>query len=215
MTSLSATSKLDIFIDEKYLPLSKKVKLGIIAALFILPLLLFYFLMFMPGQDKIEKLNRQKTALQTEIRKAKKAAASLPRYKREMEELKRKFEEIAVVLPKKKEIPELLRNISDLGKSAGLDFLSFKPGKETPRDFYAEIPIDISIRGPYHNLGHFLDRVSKLNRLVTVNNIKMGSPKREGGEMLLNSTCRLLTYRFTGQQVQNNNKKNKKKRRKR
>ncbi|BCO10348.1 pilus assembly protein PilO [Desulfolithobacter dissulfuricans] len=215
MTSISATSKLDTFIDEKYLPLDKKVKLGITAALFLLPVLLFYFLIYMPGQDRIKKLNREKTALQTEIRKAKKAAANLPRYKKEMEELKRQFEEIAVVLPKKKEIPELLRNISDLGKSAGLDFLSFKPGKEIPRDFYAEIPINISIRGPYHNMGYFLDRVSKLDRLVTVNNIKMGSPKREGGEMLLNSTCRLLTYRFTGQQVQKDKKKNKKKRRKR
>jgi type IV pilus assembly protein PilO len=106
----------------------------------------------------------------------------------------------------------LLRSISDHGKSAGLDFLSFKPGAEIPRDFYAEIPVDISTKGPYHNMGFFLDQVSKLERLVTVNNIKMGSPKKEGSEMLLNSTCRLVTYRFTNTKLPSENEGKGKKR---
>ena len=61
-------------------------------------------------------------------------------------------------------------------------------------------------------MGYFLDQVSRLDRIVTVNNIKMGSPKKEGGEMLLNSNCRLVTYRFTNTQVSttDNNKKKKK-----
>jgi type IV pilus assembly protein PilO len=46
-------------------------------------------------------------------------------------------------------------------------------------------------------MGYFLDQVSKLDRIVTVDNIRMGSPAKEGGEVLLNSSCRLLTYRFT------------------
>jgi type IV pilus assembly protein PilO len=59
-------------------------------------------------------------------------------------------------------------------------------------------------------MGYFLDQVSKLDRIVTVDNIKMGSPKREGGEMLLNSSCRLVTYRFTNTQVSKPDKKKKK-----
>jgi type IV pilus assembly protein PilO len=100
-------------------------------------------------------------------------------------------------LPKTQEIPNLLRNISDLGRNAGLDFLTFTPGQEIPKDFYAEIPIDISIKGPYHNLGLFFDKVSKLDRIVTVNNITIDKPEQEGAEMMLNSSCKLLTYRFT------------------
>jgi type IV pilus assembly protein PilO len=50
-------------------------------------------------------------------------------------------------------------------------------------------------------MGFFLDQVSKLNRIVAVNNIKMGSPKKDGGEMLLSSNCRLVTYRFTNKQA--------------
>ena len=96
----------------------------------------------------------------------------------------------------------MLRNISDLGKSAGLDFLKFVPGVEIPKDFYAEIPIDITITGPYHNLGFFLDKVSKLDRIVTVNNINIDKSQKDGLEMLLNSTCRLVTYRFTNVKLQ-------------
>ena len=79
----------------------------------------------------------------------------------------------------------------------GLDFLTFTPQADNPKDFYAEIPVTINVRGPYHNMGFFFDQVSKLERIVTVANVKMSSPKKEAGEMLLNSDCRLVTYRFT------------------
>jgi len=197
MASSNSEKKFDTFLEEKYIPLDKKAKIGIIIAAVIIPVALFYFLVYKPGADKITTLNKQIVSARTELNKARKAARELPKYKAEIEKTKKKFEEASIVLPKTKEIPDLLRNISDLGKGAGLDFLSFRPGTEIPKDFYAEIPVDIAIRGPYNNMGFFLDQVSKLNRIVVVNNIKMASPKKEGGEMLLSSTCRLVTYRFT------------------
>ncbi len=197
MVSSNSEKKFDTFIDEKYIPLDKKAKIGIVLAALIVPVALFYFLVYKPGEDKITALNKQIVSARTDLNKARKAARELPKYKAEIEKTRKEFEIAAVVLPKTREIPNLLRNISDLGKGAGLDFLSFKPGAEALKDFYAEIPVDIAIRGPYHNMGFFLDQVSKLNRIVVVNNIKMASPKQEGGEMLLNSTCRLVTYRFT------------------
>jgi len=210
MAPASLSAKIDTFISEKYIPLERKVKILLIVLLFLLPVVLFYFIFYSPKQKKIKGLETQKTSLTAEVQKAKKAARNLKKYQAEVAEAKKRFEDTAIVLPKKKEIPDLLRNISDLGKGAGLDFLSFKPGSELPKDFYAEIPVDISIRGPYHNMGYFLDQVSKLDRIVTVDNIKMGSPKKEGGEMLLNSSCRLLTYRFTNTEVSKKNNKKKK-----
>ncbi|NOQ46051.1 MAG: type 4a pilus biogenesis protein PilO [Desulfobulbaceae bacterium] len=209
MATGSALSKFDTFLNEKYIPLEKKVKIIILIFLILLPIALFYFFLYKPGADKIQTLNKQKASMKTELMQAQKASRDLPKYRADMEETQKRFDAMAVLLPKKKEIPDLLRNISDLGKGAGLDFLSFKPGSEIPQDFYSEIPVDISIRGPYHNMGFFLDHVSKLDRIVTVNNIKMGSPKEDSGEMLLNSTCRLMTYRFTNVQVQKPDQKKK------
>jgi type IV pilus assembly protein PilO len=206
----STSAKLDTFISEKYIPLDKKIKILVAVALFVLPVVLFYFLFYAPNLKKITLLEGQKKTLTADVNKAKKAAKNLKKHKAELEQTKQYFEKIAVVLPKKKEIPKLLRNISDLGKSAGLDFVSFAPGSEIPKEFYAEIPINISISGPYHNMGYFLDQVSKLDRIVTVNNITMGSPKKEAGEMVLSSTCRLVTYRFTNTSTQPKGKNKKK-----
>lgn len=210
MASASSSAKFDTFISDKYIPLERKMKIILALLVFILPLILFYFLYYSPKQKSITGLEQQKTTLESEVRRAQQAAKDLQKYKDEVEEAEKRFTETAIVLPKKREIPNLLRNISDLGKGAGLDFLSFKPSQERPKDFYAEIPVDISIRGPYHNMGYFLDQVSKLNRIVTVDNIKMASPKKEGAEILLNSSCRLLTYRFTNTQISKTDGKKKK-----
>jgi type IV pilus assembly protein PilO len=162
MASDKKASKLNAFIDTKYIPLDNKVKLAILIALIVLPLGLFYFLSYTKNIEIIEKLNKQRVTLQTDIAKAKKAASELDKMKAEKKETEAKFQETATVLPKGKEIPRLLTNISDLGKRAALDFNSFRPGAEIPKDFYAEIPVNIQIKGPYHNLGYFLDKISKL-----------------------------------------------------
>ncbi len=192
-----APNKVDTFINEKYIPLDKKFKIIIAVILIVAPIALFWFMFLDKNLKEIDRLEQDKSKLTAEVTKAKKAAANLKQHQAELAAITKKFEEISIVLPKKKEIPDLLRNISDLGKGAGLDFNSFAPGAEIPKDFYAEIPIKIAITGPYHNMGYFLDQVSKLNRIVTVNNIQMGSPRKSGGEMLLKSSCSLVTYRFT------------------
>lgn len=192
---------LSAFIDTKYIPLDNKIKIVIALVLIIAPIALFYFFMYSPNVQKIQGLETRKTGLEAEIKKAKEAAGQLKKVEEDKAKTEELFKETATLLPKDKEIPALLRNISDLGKGAGLDFLSFKPGAEAPKDFYAEIPIDMQIDGPYHSMGYFLDQVSKLERIVTVDNIQMGSGKKGGGEMLLKSTCRLKTYRFTGIQA--------------
>ncbi len=198
MATNKAQAKFNTFVEEKYIPLETKVKLIIVVLAISIPVALCYFFIYKPGFVKIESLNAQVVSVKKSIGKAKEAAKNLPKYEKKLAGTQLKFEETKVLLPKTKEIPNLLRGISDLGKDAGLDFLSFKPGAEIPKDFYSEIPIDISIRGPYHNLGYFLDQVSKLERIVTVDNITMGGPKKEGSEMLLNSKCKLKTYKFTG-----------------
>jgi type IV pilus assembly protein PilO len=190
-------SKFDLFIDDKYISFDNKKKVLALCVIFIFPLVLCYFLLFQPNFDKIDGLEKQVQTSAEELKKVRKAASNLAQHEQELQKAKEAFELTSVLLPKSQEIPDLLRNISDLGKHSGLDFLSFVPGAEVPKDFYAEIPIDIKIRGPYHNLGLFLDKVSKLERIVTVNNIRTEKVDQEGNEILLTSSCRLLTYRFT------------------
>ena len=195
------------FIDDKYIPLDKKFKWIIAVILFLLPAVLFYFFLFQPQQEKKTQLTGQRATLTAELQKAKAKAANRGKLQAELKAIEERFAEAALLLPKEKEIPALLTNISALGRGAGLDFLVFKPQADVPRDFYSEIPVAIKVRGPYHNMGVFLDQVSKLGRIVTVSNITMGGPKNEAGEMLLNSSCRLITYRFTNKKLPTKKKK--------
>jgi type IV pilus assembly protein PilO len=185
------------FIDEKYIPLAPRVKLGIAAVIALFPLVIFYFAFYQPNSTKIGALEGTKSTLDREVKEVEAKAANLAKFEKELEEAMAVFQESSTLLPKEKEIPKLLKDISALGRNAGLDFLTFKPMADVPKDFYAEIPVTINVRGPYHNMGFFFDQVSKLERIVSVSNIKMSSPKKDGGEMLLNSDCILLTYRFT------------------
>lgn len=189
------------FIDQKYIPLQRKHKIAGAAALLILPLVLFFFLFYQPKSKAIEGLIQQKNTAMQELQKAKGTAATIDKHRAEMASIEEQFKDTSVLFPKEREIPRLLTDISAEGQSAGLEFLTFKPMAAIPKDFYSEIPIDIQVRGPYHNVGSFLDHVSKLNRIVSVSNIKIGAPGKSEGEILLNSTCRLVTYQFTGTQL--------------
>lgn len=194
---MKKTNAFATFIDNKFIPLDQKIKVGIAVAVLLLPAILFYFVWFQPQIKKISLLNNQKAIIANELHKAKTKAANREKLRAELDATEKLFEETATLLPKEKEIPSLLTNISSLGRGSGLDFLTFKPSADIPKDFYSEIPVDIKVRGPYHNMGIFLDQVSKLDRIVTVANISITSPKQEGTEMLLDSSCRLVTYRFT------------------
>jgi type IV pilus assembly protein PilO len=205
----TSNSAFATFIDERFLPLAPRIKLAITVAIVLLPVVAFYFAYYQPKADEIAGLEKKKVTLQKEIRVVKKKAANLAKFEKELEEARAIFMEAAVLLPKEKEIPQLLKDISSLGRTAGLDFNTFKPLPDVPRDFYSEIPISIKVRGPFHNMGFFFDHVSKLERIVSVTNVKMSSPKKEGGEMLLNSDCRLLTYRFTNKELPKPDKKKK------
>ena len=116
MASDKKTSKLNAFIDTKYIPLDNKIKFAIFVALVVLPIVLFYFFSYTKNIQKIETLQKKKVTLPGEIAKAKKAASELDEIKQAIKETEAKFRNTATVLPKDKEIHGLLTNISDLGK---------------------------------------------------------------------------------------------------
>lgn len=186
----------DSFLDTKVSKLDQKQKLAIFIAALAIPIVACIFLVFSPKNKEIKGLEGRKANLEIEIRKVEATVRQLDKHKAEMEETKLQFKAASMLLPEGKEIPSLLTNISSQGTNSGLDFLSFKPTGEIPKEFYAEIPVSIAVNGPYHNVGLFLDKISKLPRIVTVSNVNMGSPKLIENEMFLNTTFNLVTYRF-------------------
>ena len=184
------------FLDDKVANLNKQYKTAIFAASMIIPVVLFFFLFFSPKSDDIKKLEKNNRYLNSEIQKVEAIADKLDEHKAEKAKVELQLKAASLLLPKQKEIPSLLTNISEQGTSSGLEFVSFTPNPERQEQFYAVIPVAISINGSYHKIGTFLDKISKLNRIVSVNNITLGSPSNTEGQMMLNATLELVTYRF-------------------
>jgi type IV pilus assembly protein PilO len=203
--------KVNSLLDDKVAKLNRNHKIGICAAAVLIPLIAFYFLNFAPKNDKIGQLKQKQQQLEREIREVEKKAADLKKYEAEMAETNLMFQMASNFLPQQQEIPSLLTNISSKGTNSGLEVFFFRPKNEKMQEFYAKIPVEIKVSGPYHNVGVFLDEISKLSRIVSVDNINMGSPKKVDGEMLLDTNFTLITYRFI-EPAKGAKKKRKKKR---
>jgi len=193
--------KIDVFLEAKFIPLAVKLKLAILAGMLFLPAVAWWFFLFTPTTDEIKLLKNRLGTLTTELNEVKAFADKIGENKAMLEATDTKLKEAAILLPQKQEIPSLLTNISNLGTQAGLEFVKFVPAKEKPQEFYAEIPVEIEVRGPYHNVGVFLDGISKLPRLVTVENMEMRSPVVEMGVVTITSRFTLVTYRFIEAEV--------------
>jgi type IV pilus assembly protein PilO len=140
-------------------------------------------------QAKITDLKQQRESKQ-------KLVANIGQLQETVRELGAQLKEAEAQLPDSKEIPDLLSSISSAGRDSGLEVISFRQRQEQLKDFYAEVPVDVTVRGNYHEVATFFDRVGKLDRIVNVGDIVIQTPKREGDEMIVDTLCSATTFRF-------------------
>jgi type IV pilus assembly protein PilO len=95
-------------------------------------------------------------------------------------------------LPNKTEIPELLIDITQAGLGRGLQFVLFRPGKTRYADFYATLPIDVTVTGSYHEMGQFVSDLAALPRIVSLGNFKI--TPASGGRLSMSTVA--LTYHY-------------------
>ncbi len=134
----------------------------------------YVYLLMMPLWAEKGKLEGELQKLQADLDQKRIIAANRPKLEAEIKALEKQLEVALVKLPEEKEIPKLLTQVNTLGLQNGLEFLLFRPAAPVRKGFYAEVPIDIRVQGDYHALGKFLDRVSKLERIVNVADLKIG-----------------------------------------
>ncbi|MGD8343656.1 MAG: type 4a pilus biogenesis protein PilO [Desulfobacterales bacterium] len=201
--STAPSSGLDAFFA-KIESLSKTQRILIFAGVFILIIVVFIYLFYKPKWAEIEKLDKQLTDLEKKLVIAKKNAANLEKFQKQMADAEAQFQTAKKALPERQEIPALLTSISRSGQDAGLEFFLFSPGIERPKEFYAEIPVAMKVKGGYHELALFFDTVARLSRIVNINNISM---ERDGETLDLDTECTAVTYQFIEPEPQKDTKK--------
>ena len=168
------------------------------------PLFLFYKFYYVPTKDKINILEEEVKKLDLEIQKYENMAKRTAILETQMRQRQEFLERVKEILPSEKEIPDILRQISDLAKENNLEVITFEPDKEIPQDYYNIIPLKMEIQGRFSNVMNFLNSIENLQRLIALNNIKFQIKKNQ-----LNAVVTFHTYKYTGAPLEKKEEKKK------
>ncbi len=152
-----------------------------------------YFLDIQAQLETLDRARSEEVQLRLTFENRSERAANLDVYVSQLIEMERSFGSMLRRLPNKNEVSELLVDVSQTGLSNGLEFNLFKPKAERVKEFYAELPIDIRVKGSYHQFAQFVSGLSALPRIVTVHNVAIRGSKKN-----LSVSALLKTYRYLG-----------------
>jgi len=165
---------------------------GIIVAIAVLD----WTYWFGPRQTELADVQSQVSQKRADLAGKKAKTDARGAAERELRELGAELKRAQARLPDQREIADLLSNVAASGRSSGLEITLFRQKPEVAHDFYAEVPVEMQMRGTYHDVALFLDRVKRLDRIVNVTNIQLTKPKIEGERMMLEAACTATTFRF-------------------
>jgi type IV pilus assembly protein PilO len=183
-------------VYEKVGKIKMAVRIVILAGTVIVVGGLFVWFYYIPKTEEIGKIKLEIAALEQKLAKAQITAKRLEQFEAEWSETDIRFQEALKLLPNTKEIPTLLKTITQLGTDSQLEFRLFNPQRERVRDFYVEIPVSIEVRGNYHHVAVFFDKVGAMERIVNILNVSMVPDGLRSTN--LNTKCDAVTYRFKG-----------------
>ena len=174
---------------------------GAVAGVPLLLIAAFYFLLISGTLAETDVIREELLKAQKDVQVKEALERRLPEFEKKISELDGQLAMIRRQLPEKKEIPDLLDQISNLGMQSGLQFQLFKPLPEAEKDFYAEVPVDLVIFGSFHNVVDFFDKVAHIPRIVTITNIEISKSANKMKGARLNGTpvearCKAVTFRF-------------------
>ena len=154
-------------------------QVGVFVALAAAAVGAFYHLYARDMMANIDTREAQLATVNQTIERGLATAKRLPEFRREVQGLEAQLERLRAVLPEEQDVADLLRRVQAMATQSRLTIRGFTPRPVTRRQLHAEWPIGLELEGTYHDLGAFLERVSKFPRIINVGNIKIST--RENG----------------------------------
>lgn len=158
------------------------VRIVLILAICIGILVLAWYQDIVNQRDQHARLVKVELEHKETLEKKQQKAANLEALKNQLKEMREDFKDMLKQLPNKTEVARLIRDISQEGIKAGLEFNLFKPSSEKPSDYYAELPISITVVGTYHQFGEFISGIAAMPRIVTTHDINITAAKGKKGK---------------------------------
>ena len=151
----------------------------------------FYYFYESKEQVELEAKTRELSDIRGRISRGQAMARQLPEFRKEIGTLEARLESLKPILPDERDVGDLLRRVQTLATQSNLRVLGFRPQAITTREMHAEWPIALQLEGNYHNLGLFLDRVSKFPRIINIGSmvIAQKDPPTAAASMTINATA--------------------------
>jgi type IV pilus assembly protein PilO len=150
-------------------------QLGAFAAVSVALAGAFYYFVEIKEQAAIEVQARDLSDIRSRITRAQTMARQLPEFRKQIDTLEARLDALKPILPDERDVGDLLRRVQTLASQSNLKVRGFRPQPITTRELHAEWPINLQLEGNYHNLGLFLDRVSKFPRIINISNMVMAT----------------------------------------
>ena len=163
---------------------------------FALVALVYFLLFFMPTNDEIAVLEDAQGTLRRKLAEVEVHVANRNAMREKLTELNESLSKARRELPENSEIPGLLKAISTTAKKSGLEVRRFQPLPEVKKDYVAEVPVSLEVTGSYHEIAMFFDQLSRMSRIVYVQDVTMANPDERGDKVYLTVTGKAVTFRF-------------------
>lgn len=171
-----------------------KVQLALFAGLSLVSAGAFVYFYEMPVQQQLATRQQELATIRGRINKGLTTARQLPEFRKEVAELQARLESLKPILPEEKDAADLLRRVNTLAVQSNLTIRGFRPQAIATQKMHAEWPITLELEGSYHNLGAFLDRVSKFPRIINVGSLEIKSKADATPNSTIEVTCTATTF---------------------
>lgn len=173
-----------------------QAQLGVFLALSLVGAGAFYYFYERPRQAAIAVQARELSTIRGRISKGQATARQLPEFRAQVTELEARLEGLKPILPDERDAGDLLRRVQTLAVQSNLVIRGFRPQAISVKEMHAEWPISLQLEGNYHNLGLFLDRVSKFPRIINIGGLDLTQREVEGASAgsTMTITCTATTF---------------------
>jgi type IV pilus assembly protein PilO len=157
----------------------------------------YYYFYEWKEREALRVRQAELAAIQARIATGLETARKLPEFRAQVGDLESRLESLKAILPEEKDVADLLRRIQTMASQSNLRIRTFRPQPIAQKELHAEWPIGLELEGTYHDVGAFLDRISKFPRIINVGSIAMASPTTPTATATVRVTCTATTFVLT------------------
>lgn len=154
----------------------------------------YYYLYEWPQREILNTRKAELAGIEQRIATGLETARKLPEFRAQVGDLEARLDSLRAILPEEKDVADLLRRIQTMAAQSSLTIRQFMPKAIATKDLHAEWPIGLELEGTYHNVGQFLDRVSKFPRIINVGAISMTGNTAPTPASTVRVSCTAMTF---------------------